>query len=150
MHETRKESDRVVYSRQYVIYGQQIAWQSGVNLLHCHYDEITIMSKQHHYLSLHKVTAGMVLADNLLDKLGHVLLPSGTALTETMLTSLAHHNIHQLSILIDNANESEHDYAGERQIKLDRLAILFRQAPYDPPTSTLLAYVQKYRSGGAL
>lgn len=107
------------------------------------------MNKQHHYLPLHKVTAGMVLADNLLDKQGHVLLPSGTALTAAMISSIAHHDIHQLSILSDQTSESEHDNAGERQRKLDRLAILFRQTPYETPTSTLLAYIQKYRSDDA-
>ncbi len=105
------------------------------------------MNKRHHYLLLHKVAAGMVLADNLLDKLGHVLLPAGISLTETMLKSIAQHQITQLSIAIDDSIEAEHDIANERQLKLDRLAILFRQAPYDRPTSTLLTYMQKYRSG---
>jgi hypothetical protein len=108
------------------------------------------MNNQHQYLPLDKISPGMVLADNLLDKLGHVLLPAGTSLTESMLSFMPHHGIHQLSILITETAESAQEMSDARQKKLDRLKTLFRQEPYDQPTSTLMAYLQKYRSDDAL
>lgn len=107
------------------------------------------MDKRHHYLSIQKITAGMVVADDLLDKLGHVLLPAGTSLTNGMLKSLAHHEIHQLSILFDEIPGDALDNALGHQKKIDRLALLFRKIPYDSPTSILQIYLQKYRTGDA-
>lgn len=101
------------------------------------------MSKRYHYLPLAKVAAGMVLADDLLDKQGHVLLPAGTALTAGMLNSIAHHDIHQLSVEADALSAAEQEH--ERRSKLLRLDRLFRQAPYQEPTSILQAYIIKYR-----
>jgi hypothetical protein len=89
----------------------------------------------------------MVLADDLMDKLGHVLLPAGTALTEGMLKSLGHHDIHQLSILIDEVPGDEQERTLEHQKKIERLEHLFRKKPDDTPTSNLYAYLQKYRAG---
>ena len=108
------------------------------------------MDKRHQYLSIQKITAGMVLADDLMDKQGHVLLPAGATLTEGMLKSLAHHDIHQLSILVDEVPGDELNRALENQKKIDRLEQLFRKRPYESPTSTLQIYIQKYRAGEAL
>ncbi len=105
------------------------------------------MNNRHHYLSLSKINAGMVLADDLMDKLGHVLLPAGTSLTAGMLKSLAHHDIHQLSILLDETPGEEQDRVLEQQKKIARLETLFRKTPYEFPTSTLQTYIQKYRAG---
>lgn len=106
------------------------------------------MSKSYHYLPLSKVAAGMVLADDLLDKQGHVLLPAGTALSASMLTSIAHHNIHQLSVEADALSETEQE--SERVMKLARLDRLFRNTPPDDATTNaLLAYVTKYRQDEA-
>jgi hypothetical protein len=103
------------------------------------------MSHPHNFLPLHKIKAGMVLSDDLLDKLGHILLPAGTILTGSMINSMPHHDIHHLPILFKNA-VSEEDILIERQKKLARLKKIFRQAPDISPVSTLLAYVEKYRS----
>ena len=123
--------------------------QTERNLLHCKQHGISIMDTRHQYLSLRKITAGMVLADDLMDKLGHVLLPAGTALTDGMLKSLGHHDIHQLSILLDETPGEELDRSLEHQQKIDRLKQLFRKNPNDLPTSTLQTYLQKYRQGEA-
>jgi hypothetical protein len=104
------------------------------------------MSHPYNFLPLHKIKAGMVLSDDLLDKLGHILLPAGTILTGSMINSMPHHDIHQLSILFKNAVVSEEDILIERQKKLARLKQIFRQAPNESPANTLLAYVEKYRS----
>ncbi|MBI3284554.1 MAG: hypothetical protein HYZ65_06840 [Burkholderiales bacterium] len=103
------------------------------------------MSKRYHYLPLSKVAVGMVLADDLLDKLGHVLLPAGTTLSEHMLRSIAQHDIRQLSVEADGPSQAEQDE--EKQRQLVRLEQLFRQPPYDEPTATLLAYLRTYRLG---
>ncbi|GGC85593.1 hypothetical protein GCM10011396_36150 [Undibacterium terreum] len=89
----------------------------------------------------------MTLADDLLDKQGHVLLPAGVTLTAGMLKSLAQHSVQQLSIAQEGMSEQEQtvDY----QKKLDRLAILFRQGPYEGPTGTLQEYIYNYRRAEA-
>jgi len=105
------------------------------------------MTNRHRYLPLSKVSAGMTLADDLLDKQGHVLLPAGVTLTTGMLKSLALHAVQQLSIALEGMSEQEQtvDY----QKKLARLDTLFRQGPYDAPTSTLQDYVRNYRQAEA-
>ncbi|MFZ6749469.1 hypothetical protein [Undibacterium sp. Ren11W] len=103
------------------------------------------MNKRHHYLPLQSVIADMVLADNLLDKQGHVLLPAGTCLTSVMIASMHHHDVHQLSILIDDASEPEQDKEVTRQAKMDRLNKIFRHAEQAGPIASLLIYLQKYR-----
>jgi hypothetical protein len=105
------------------------------------------MTNRHRYLPLSKVSPGMTLADDLLDKQGHVLLPAGATLTAGMLKSLAQHAVQQLSIAQEGMSEQEQtvDY----QKKLDRLEILFRQGPYQAPTSTLQEYVHNYRRAEA-
>ena len=103
------------------------------------------MSKRYHYLPLSKVSAGMVLADNLLDKVGQVLLPAGVTLTDAMLRSIAHHEIHQLSV--EAAPISEQEEMELRQKQLLRVEKLFRHAPATEPASLLKAYILDYRQG---
>lgn len=107
------------------------------------------MDKRHRFLPIHKITEGMVLADDLMDKLGHVLLPAGAAITDATLKSLGRHDILQLCILVDEVPGEEQDQLIELQNKADRIDILFRKNPCDSPTTMLLSYVQKYRSGKA-
>ncbi|MES2071839.1 MAG: hypothetical protein V4488_15900 [Pseudomonadota bacterium] len=105
------------------------------------------MTNRHRYLPLSKVSPGMTLADDLLDKQGHVLLPAGATLTAGMLKSIAQHAIPQLSIAQEGLSEQEQtvDY----QEKLERLDVLFRQGPYEAPTSTLQEYLHNYRRAEA-
>lgn len=102
------------------------------------------MNKRHHYLPLQKVIADMVLADNLLDKQGHILLPAGTCLSAAMIASMHHHDIHQLSILIDDASEPEQDREISLQAKMDRLDAIFRHAEKEGPIASLYVYLQRY------
>jgi uncharacterized protein YaiI (UPF0178 family) len=103
------------------------------------------MNKRHHYLPLQSIIADMVLADNLLDKQGHVLLPAGTCLTTAMIASMHHHDVHQLSILSDDGSEPEQDNEITRQAKIDKLDSIFRYAEKTDPIARLLTYLQKYR-----
>lgn len=105
------------------------------------------MENRHQYLSIKNIKPGMVLADDLMDKHGRILLPAGTTLTEKTLLSITQHQILQLSIFVNELPGEEHDPALERQKKLDRVAQLFRHGPYLSPTDLLQEYVLKYRAG---
>ena len=107
------------------------------------------MDNRHQYLSIKNIKPGMVLADDLMDKLGRILLPAGTSLTDKILKSIAQHHILQLSILVSELPGEEQDHALERQKKIDRLQQLFRHGPYESPTNILEAYTHKYRAGDA-
>jgi hypothetical protein len=104
------------------------------------------MSKKHHFIPVSKVRAGMILSENLLDKLGHVLLPAGTELTEITIKAMAHHEIHQLAVLSDSADaENDNSDIEFQQKKIARLDTIFRHAPVGEPTDLLRTYVEKYR-----
>lgn len=107
------------------------------------------MSQKHRYLPVARVSAGMILADELLDKLGHVLLPAGTQLTQNMINAMEHHDVHQLSIVIEETEEEKQEALLARQRKRERLSIVFRHAPYCEPTSILQSYIAKYRDESA-
>ena len=51
------------------------------------------MTSRSEQLELDKVSAGMVLSDDLLDSQGQILLPQGTSLTEATLASLRRHDV---------------------------------------------------------
>jgi len=105
------------------------------------------MNRHYRYLPLSKVTPGTVLADDLLDKVGHILLPAGTTLTERMLQAIAHHDIHQLSI--ESEAVAEEDEYKDLATKLSRIEKIFRQAGGAEPAGILRAYVIDYRKGEA-
>ncbi len=106
------------------------------------------MNKRHRYVPLEKITPGTSLADDLLDKLGHVLLPAGTLLTASILKAVAHHDIHQLSIadedLQNHAQQEQEDEQNQAR-KLARLAQLFRHSPNEGPNEMLKNYLERYR-----
>ncbi|MFZ6849810.1 hypothetical protein [Undibacterium sp. RuRC25W] len=103
------------------------------------------MSKDSHYLPLTKVTEGMVLAENLLDKVGHILLPVGTTLTTSMLNAITHHQVYQLCVQMDDADAQE--VKKEQLEKLARVERLFRSQAGKEPASTLKQYLIHYREG---
>jgi hypothetical protein len=86
------------------------------------------MTSSNQHLMLDQVQAGMILSDELMDLQGHVLLPQGTVLTETMLALMPRHGIEILPILVSGASEAE--LAISRAEHLERLERLFRK--YDP------------------
>ena len=107
------------------------------------------MSDQHHYLPISKIEAGMILANELLDKQGQVLLPAGTILSKQMLASLLLHDIHQLSVLTNDVEATPLNEAHIENTK-QRLEVIFRHAPFDDARSTLVKLMTKYRLGSAL
>ncbi|MCH8622987.1 hypothetical protein [Undibacterium sp. TS12] len=103
------------------------------------------MHKRYRYLPLSKVTVGTVLAEDLLDKVGHVLLPAGVTLTERMLQAIAQHDIHQLSI--EDTEISAQEEEADLRNKLARIETIFRHAGETEPANLLKSYVLHYRQG---
>jgi len=101
------------------------------------------MSAYSHYLPLKDVTPGMVLATDLLDNQGHVLLPKGASMTESVLRSLAHHEIHQLCVL-KQAIPAE-DKAQLHASQIARIRHLFRHMPDDGASKQLKQFLLLYR-----
>lgn len=105
------------------------------------------MNKKHRYVPIEQIIPGTLLADELLDKVGHMLLPAGTSLTPAILKAVANHNIHHLSIMIDNDQIEDDVHVDEKNqgLHLERLHQIFRHAPYEGPTETLRTYIERYR-----
>lgn len=104
------------------------------------------MSDQHHYLPITKIQPGMILANDLLDKQGQILLPVGVTITKQMLASLLLHDIHQLSVMkaeIDSTPFSETQSEDIQQ----RLDIIFRHGPFEDTRNSLARLITKYRLG---
>ena len=103
------------------------------------------MTSRSQQLELDKVSAGMVLSDDLLDSQGQILLPQGTSLTEATLASLRRHDVEILPILCEVL--SDDDAAAERERYMKRIAILFRKHADDDATALMLHYVTHFRLG---
>lgn len=98
--------------------------------------------KKHRYISLENLSAGAELADDLLDKQGHVLLPAGSILSANMLKSLEHHGVHQVSVLVELTGSAEEPSLQE---KMARLQHLFRGTAESASTTTLYTYLKNFR-----
>lgn len=108
------------------------------------------MNQRHQYLMLDQAKAGMRLADEVLDKQGHILLPVGIVLTEQLIHSLNNHGIQQVSIMLDQNEEQAQHEQDLRQQKIDRLSAIFRHCPDNPASLELRACIEKYRLNEAL
>jgi hypothetical protein len=104
------------------------------------------MLNRYKQLDLEDAAAGMVLSEAVLDAHGGMLLPSATALTEAMLTSLRRRGIDTVFVVNDDISEA--DLKAERERVQQRLAILFRQCNTDRACQVLLQHVTEYRLGG--
>jgi hypothetical protein len=98
---------------------------------------------------------GMVLARDLCDGAGAVLLPGGTTLSAAMLGALRRRGVAQLPVASaaqqqEQEHEQEHQQAAlqaERQRQCQRLDHLFRNSALQGATPLLLAYLRSYRNG---
>ncbi|HYD80820.1 MAG TPA: hypothetical protein VEC06_13510 [Paucimonas sp.] len=97
---------------------------------------------------LDQATPGMVLADDLTDAQGNILVAEGVTLSEAMLNSLRRHRIESLSIVCGTLTTEE--LAAKRLRDEGRLAKLFRKPTNDVEDATgiLMQYVRYYRLGG--
>jgi|EP01034_Spumella_vulgaris_P043168 hypothetical protein len=110
------------------------------------------MTATYQHLPLGQVEAGMILSDELLDAHGHVLLPQGTVLTESMLALMPRHGIESLPIATVH-QPSEAEQAAGRQQRLERIERVFRKndpdSDSDWATALLRRFVTDYRLGHA-
>ena len=103
------------------------------------------MSAQATLVALADAEAGMVLALDLKDAGGAVLLPAGTALSAASLKSLERRGVEQVSVVADEPAETDAQKEAERLRKLGRLERLFRRSADSGATGKLLGYLQRYR-----
>ena len=96
-------------------------------------------------IELDDAVPGMTLSDAVVDNQGGVLLPGGTTLTETMLSSLRRRGIDYLSIVNDKLSDA--DLAAERERLQQRLVQLFRKCNNQGAGNLLLQSVTQYRLG---
>jgi hypothetical protein len=105
------------------------------------------MSAAYKLTELGRAQPGMVLAADLLDRQGQMLLPQGAKLTESSLASLARHGVDMLPLVQAEAVPSAIDTAAV----LARLDYLFRkndaESADDWATGNLRRYIRDYRLG---
>ncbi len=82
-------------------------------------------------VELDAASAGMVLAEALLDGHGTVLLPGGATLSEATLASLRRRGVEHCCVLEAAAPADPAELARLRQRDVERLARLFRHHPAD-------------------
>ena len=91
---------------------------------------------------------GMVLARNLLDNHGGVLLPAGASLTAASLNSLRRRGIEQLQVVAEAEPPDQEQLKAERERQCQRLERLFRRSAASGATGLLLGRLTDYRNGG--
>lgn len=100
-------------------------------------------------LPLAQVCPGKILAEDVLDARGNLILKQGTLLTESVLNSLRRYKIKTIAV-IDEENDAAEDVvdnAATKQQIQERLAKLFRHIGDDVATRSLRDWVGEYRLG---
>lgn len=106
------------------------------------------MNAGYRHLPLSGVKPGMVLATELLDPQGHMLLPQGTVLTEAMLSHMPRHGISSLPV--EQEPMDPEALAAMQAVQRERLAYLFRksgEAEADWAANALRQLVTLHRLG---
>ncbi len=101
------------------------------------------MISKYREIDLDDAAAGMLLAVEVLDHQGGVLLPAGAALTDPLLTSMRRRGIDSVRIVDDSV--SADDLAAERERIGHRLAHLFRRPDPGAANTMLLAQLSAHR-----
>jgi hypothetical protein len=107
------------------------------------------MNTQATPIRLSEAHAGMVLAMDLCDAGGTVLLPAGTALSDASLASLGRRGIDEVSVVAEEPVMTDAQLEAERQRRCARLERLFRHSAGIEATDELLGYLMRYRKGDA-
>ncbi|KQW87322.1 hypothetical protein ASC94_28440 [Massilia sp. Root418] len=97
-------------------------------------------------VDLDQASAGMVLAEALLDAHGAVLLPPGAVLSESSLSSLRRRGVERCSVVAPEPEEDPAVAAARREQALKRLQHLFRRSAQTEATGELLRLLADYRS----
>lgn len=107
------------------------------------------MSAAGQRIALDDARAGMVLAGDLVDAHGGVLLPGGATLTEANLNSLRRRGVEACDVVGAAAEAPDPAaLALRRTQQLQRLQRLFRKHGDDEATATLLQLLTTYRQNG--
>jgi hypothetical protein len=101
------------------------------------------MIRNYKEVDLDDAEAGMVLAAEVLDHQGSVLLPAGAPLSEQLLTSMRRRGIDSVRI-VDGA-VSDADLVAERERVAQRLAHLFRRPDAGAAHALLRDQLSAYR-----
>jgi hypothetical protein len=105
------------------------------------------MSSSEQMIDIDAASAGMVLAADLKDASGVVLLPAGATLSESSLNSLRRRGIEQIGVLQDAAPEDAAALQAERVRQCARLQRLFRRSAEVGASAKLLERLTSYRKG---
>jgi hypothetical protein len=100
-------------------------------------------------IAIEQAGAGMVLAADLLDGHGSVLLPQGTALTASALASLRRRGVDYCTVEQAAGGNGAADQAArarQREHQLARLQHLFRHCADQEANATLLQLLTDYRN----
>ena len=101
-------------------------------------------------ISIDVASEGMVLAGDLRDAGGAILLPGGATLSQSTLNSLRRRGIERLAVAMPEAPEPELDPAAqqaERERRGARLRHLFRRVGDAGASAAMLARLMHYRKG---
>jgi hypothetical protein len=101
------------------------------------------MISKYKQLDLDAAEAGMVLAAEVLDHQGSVLLPAGAALTDALLTSMRRRGIDSVRVADDAVSTQELE--AERERIAARLARLFRRPDQSAAATILQSALGAYR-----
>lgn len=105
------------------------------------------MTTLDHTIGIDDVVEGMVLAHDLRDAGGAVLLPAGAILSAASLSSLRRRGIERLPVVPVAAAPDPAALAAERERQVKRLASLFRHSASCGATGRLLDQMVIYRNG---
>lgn len=94
-------------------------------------------------LALDDVAVGMALAESVLGEQGEVVLTQGVTLTEALIKALRRRGIETLLVYGEGPQP---DAAAEHQLRLARLARLFRHVDGHTGTAHLQALLTQYRT----
>ena len=96
-------------------------------------------------LTLDQASPGMILADDMRDVGGNLLLKSGTSFTESMLASLQRYNIGSFTVVGEESDAV--DDTAARELVQRRLAKLFRRCGDGVASRSLRDGLSQYRLG---
>ena len=105
------------------------------------------MSTLEETVAIDDALEGMVLAHNLLDAGGAVLLPAGATLSTASLNSLRRRGIEQLQVVREAEAPDAAAIAAERERQCLRLERLFRKSAAVGASGKLLERLRNYRMG---
>jgi hypothetical protein len=109
-----------------------------------------LMATNYQQLALNDIEVGAILADDVRDDHGVVLLAQGTCLNQSLIKSLARHGVETLPIVCTEASEEITEPTTDEAAILqqqERVKRLFRLENCDEASGLLHVFVEQYRQG---